>query len=140
MSDIFSGLDLSKIGAADTFDARDLFGDSGGGGFFSNLSNVSLPDFTAGLFDTPLIAPVENLPSTGAGVSGMFRDLTGLINVAFQGQAMVEQQKLLNKIGAAKLQNQLSTVRTTPNIWLVLGVAGAGFFALEMMNSRRDRG
>lgn len=83
------------------------------------------------------LPPVPDLPNTGAGMTDLFRNISDLVRVGYQGQALVEQQKFANKIAAARMANQLETVRTTPNLWLVLGIGAAGLFAFSLMDRRR---
>lgn len=105
----------------------------------------SLPSFDLGLpnvdFGSLNIPAPELLPATGnVGLTGLFRDLTGLVQTAYEGEAIVGQQKLLNKIAAAKLQNQLQTIRTTPNVWWAVGAGAiALFFIVDRRDSRRYR-
>lgn len=116
----FSSLTLSP-GWADSFSNTANFGDIFGNG-------------------APVVGPVETLSTGGGnGLSGLFADITNLVQIAYQGEAQVNQQKLLNKIAAARLNNQLQTVKTTPNLWLVLGAVGLGAFVLtrDTVKSRR---
>lgn len=120
------------VSAGDAWDASQ----GGGSSLFSDMTFPSL-DFGGGGSGAPFVAPTLNLPSTAGGMTDVFRNIAGLVNSAYQGEAMVEQAKFRNKIANAQLANQLQTVRTTPNIWLVLGIAGAGFFALELMDRKK---
>lgn len=115
--------------------------------FNFTLPDLSGVDFSAGfpfsgVGSDPLggggsiVSPPIDLGGATSGLSDLFGNIAQLVNVAYQGEAQVQQQKYLNKIATAKLANQLDTVRSAPNLWVVLGIGAAGLFALELI----DRG
>jgi hypothetical protein len=117
----FSNVDLGDYNPADIFGSPST---AGGGFDFGSI----MPDSDGGM--SP---PTLN--------SGIFSDIAGLVNAAYQGQAQVEQTKLANKIASARLANQLETVRTTPNVWLIGAAAvAAAFFIFDRRDSRRFPG
>lgn len=129
----FSNVDLGDVGSSPfaNLDTSGLFGNTPGGG-------LDLSALLGSGSDAPILSTPLSLPTTGnTGLTGLFRDITGLVQTAYAGEAMVNNLKLQNKIANARLTNQLETVRTTPNIWLVLGAGAVGLFALELMGNKR---
>lgn len=86
----------------------------------------------------PIVAQPESLPSTGSGIRGLLGDFTRLVQIGYQGEALVNQQKALNKIAQAQLDNRLETVRTAPTIWQIGGLAAAGLVLWKVLD-RGDR-
>lgn len=87
---------------------------------------------------TPLLPPVLNLPGPATpGLTGVITDLTRLIGTVYASEAQVTAAQSAAAIARARAANQLETVRTTPNVWLVLGLGAAGFFALELMDRHK---
>lgn len=127
--------DLSDlISAGDAWDAGQAGQpfDFGGGGF--DLGSIFGPsDFPTFDLGAPLVPPVMNLPASGAGMNDLLTNLTRLIQVGYQGEAVVNQQKALNKIAQAQYANQLAVTRSTPTILLVLGIGAAGLVALKVL-------
>jgi hypothetical protein len=80
----------------------------------------------------PIVAPPVNMPSTSGGMSDLFKNITGLVQSVYQGEQAVQTAQLQNKIATARLNNQLETVKTTPNVWAVLGLGAAAVFVLAL--------
>lgn len=128
--------DFSDLADVDLGSMDSSFSD----GIFSSASDLDLSSIFRTSSGAPLVAPVVNLPlpSGGGGLSALLGNVSALIQTAYQGEAMVNQQKALNKIAEARLYNQLETVRTTPNLWLVLGAGAAGLFAWKLIDRGRE--
>lgn len=125
MSDIF---DFSSVDPS-TFDPATL--DQAG----ASLINLS-PDFST--LTAPLVAPVLNLPlPTSTGISGLLGDVTKLVTGAYASQAQITAAQSAAALAKAKAANQLQTVKTTPNVWLVLGLGAAAVFTLELMSAKK---
>jgi hypothetical protein len=125
MSDIFDfGGDVPDVSASSLDDAgAALIG-----------STPDLSSLTGG-FSAPLVAPPLSLPlPTSTGVTGILSDLTKLVTGVYSGEAQITAAQSAAAIAKAKAANQLATIKTTPNIWLVLGLGAAAVFALEVMD------
>lgn len=131
MSDVFSNLDTTGLDLS----APDIsFPDVTG----LTFPDLSFPSGSGGGWGAPIISPVPNLPQpAGSGISGMLGDLTSLVNNIYAGEAAVAQAKYNAQLASARQANALQTIRTTPNLWLVLGVGAAGLFALEIIDRKK---
>lgn len=131
----FSAADSSFLDdtAPGIFDgAPSLFADA------PDLSGLFTPSSVAPIGDLfGSVAPPQSLPLSGAGgFSGMIGDLTHLVSSIYQGDVQLTAARSASELARARASNQLQTVRTTPNIWLVLGIGAAGIFALQVMDRK----
>lgn len=141
MSDIFSaGDNLGDSSFLDT-SASPASDPAAASSPFVSGSSV-IPGFTSsGALDTSnlfagITAPQSLPASTGTGVTGALGDLSKLVTSFYAGVTQATMAKSAADIAQAKAANQLQTIKTTPNVWLVLGIAAAGFFALEVMDRK----
>lgn len=130
MSDVFGFNDDPGFPANDTGDAAT---DAAGGGFAS-------PDFS-GLFAPtsatfPLVTQPQSLPAPSGGIGGALNDVSNLVTRFYAGVTQATVAKSAADLAQARAANALTTVKTAPNIWLVAGIVGAGFFALELMDRK----
>lgn len=137
MSDVYAAGD--NLGDASFLDdPQTTFADTGGD-FFSNMpdfAGVFLPADTS--FSFPTITPPQNLPGpSGGGFSGAMGDITNLVSRFYAGVTQATQAKSASDIARARADQQLQTIKTMPNIWVVGGLVAAGFFALEVMDRRK---
>jgi hypothetical protein len=137
---------------SDVFSAGDNLGDS------SFLDTLSTPADNSTFGDLPLgmpsgfpvgggsfadifagaVTPPQNLPvPANGGISGFLGDLTSLVSKVYAGDAQLTAAKSASDLARARAANQLQTVKTTPNVWLVLGIGAAGLFALEVMGRQK---
>ena len=116
---------------SDIFDFSDVdIGDTASGAF--NVPSIDFSSLTPS--STPLVPPVLNLPQpAGQGITGFLGDATKLITGVFQSDAQITAAQSAAAIAKAKAANQLETVKTTPNVWLVLGLGAGAIFILEAM-------
>ena len=99
-------------------------------------ADFSLPsNFFDNLFGTPggapLVAPVQNLPSTGStGLTGLFSDAANLAASIYKGQAQVTQAKSAAQIAQANAARQAAASGLSTPL-LFLAIAAAGILALR---------
>lgn len=119
MSDIFDFSDVDLADSAPSF-------------------AVPTSDFSSVFPSTPLVPPVLNLPQpTSTGLSSLFSDATKLVTQGFTSAAQITAAQSAADIAKAKAANQLETVKTTPNVWLVLGLGAAAIFVLELSGRQK---
>lgn len=120
--DDLSNVDLSSMGSMDAGSDPSLF----------DFSSLSLPDFSSTL--APPVNLSSVLPGQTGGGSSFLSDINGLVSTVFQGQAQADAAKNAAALAAARQANQLQTIQTTPNVWLVASVVGVGAFVLLAMD------
>jgi hypothetical protein len=127
LSDIFT-FDPSVLDSAPTFPTT-----------FPQVGD--LPDFTSldlsNIFGpstgSPLLPPVQNLPSTGStGITGFLSDAANLASSIYKGEAQVAAAQSAGKVASAQTAAQLAAAKSAPlNALMLFGVLGVGFLLLR---------
>lgn len=108
---------------------------------FSNIDLPSVAPDLSSLFmsasGAPLVQPPLNLALPTQSITGAATDVLGnitkLVTGVYQGEAAITAAQSARDIANARAQNALVTVKTTPNVWMVLGLGAAAIFALELV-------
>lgn len=142
MSDAFDfgSVDTSFLDTADSLALPPASGGDLFGGANFSFPSITLPGSVADIFGgvtPPTNLPISSAAATGGGISGFLGDLASFTTKLYQTDAQLTAAKSAADIARAKSQNALETVKTTPNVWLVLGIGAAGLFALGVMDRQK---